>query len=80
MSDLLTNEEKESEMTIVTKLGKGAKTAAQKDMKKDKDLAFLLNGKENEVIETYFRDDYASEMDVMVEYDDMENISEWIMD
>ena len=78
MRDLLTNEEKESEMTIVTTLGKGAKTAAQKDMKKDKDLAFLLNGKENEVIETYFRDDYAPEMDVMVEYEELDD--EWFMD
>ena len=80
MSDLSTDEGKEPEMTIVTTLGKGANAAAQKDTERDKDLAFLLNGKENEVIETYFRDDYASEMDVMVEYDDMENISEWIMD
>ena len=38
MRDLLRNE-KESEMTIVTTLGKGAKTAAHKDMKKDKKLS-----------------------------------------
>ena len=30
-------------MTIVTELGKGAKTAAQKDMKKDKQLSKLAN-------------------------------------
>ena len=84
MSDLLTNEEKESEMTIVTKLGKGAKTAAQKDMKKDKQLSKLANYTvgENEVIENYFKDgvDYSTHVDELVEYDDMENISEWIMD
>ena len=40
MRDLLRNE-KESEMTIVTTLGQGAKTAAHKDMKKDKNKASL---------------------------------------
>jgi predicted nucleotidyltransferase len=83
MRDLLRNE-KESEMTIVTTLGKGAKTAAHKDMKKDKKLSKLSNYTvgENEVIETYFRDgdDYSTDVDVLVEYDDMDDISEWYMD
>ena len=44
-------------MTIVTELGKGAKTAAQKDMKKDKQLSKLANYTVgvNEVIENYFK-------------------------
>ena len=83
MRDLLRNE-KESEMTIVTTLGKGAKTAAHKDMKKDKKLSKLSNYTvgENEVIETYFRDgdDYSTDVDVVVEYDDLDDISEWYMD
>ena len=77
MRDLLRNE-KESEMTIVTTLGKGAKTAAHKDMKKDKKLSKLSNYTvgENEVIETYFRDgdDYSTDVEVLVEYDDMDDI------
>ena len=83
MRDLLRNE-KESEMTIVTKLGKGAKTAAQKDMKKDKQLSKLANYTVgvNEVIENYFKngDDYSTNVDELVEYDDMDNLSEWYMD
>mgnify|MGYP000922926620 CR=1 FL=1 len=71
-------------MTIVTELGKGAKTAAQKDMKKDKQLSKLANYTVgvNEVIENYFKngDDYSTNVDELVEYDDMDNLSEWYMD
>ena len=70
-------------MTIVTELGKGAKTAAQKDMKKDKQLSKLANYTVgvNEVIENYFKngDDYSTNVDELVEYDDMDNLSEWYM-
>ena len=71
-------------MTIVTELGKGAKTAAQKDMKKDKQLSKLANYTVgvNEVIENYFKngDDYSTNVDELLEYDDMDNLSEWYMD
>ena len=71
-------------MTIVTELGKGAKTAAQKDMKKDKQLSKLANYTVgvNEVIENYFKngDDYSTNLDELVEYDDMDNLIEWYMD
>ena len=50
----------------------------------DKKLSKLSNYTvgENEVIETYFRDgdDYSTDVDVLVEYDDMDDISEWYMD
>jgi len=67
-------------MTIVTTLGKGAKTAALTDMKNDKDMNITTN---NEVIENYFREDvevteFVNSFDDVEEFVDMD--TEWFLD